>query len=72
MAHRQIGQERLRLGRELANPASSLDGVAKLINWTEVARTLGGVYSAAKGESAWPRWRCSKLCCSLTGMTSRT
>ena len=54
MAHRQIGQERLGLGRELAKPASSLDGMAKLIDWTEVAGTLGGVYSAAKGESAWP------------------
>ena len=29
-------------------------GWRSLIDWTEVAGTLGGVYSAAKGESAWP------------------
>ena len=54
MAHRRIGQERLGFGREQANPASPLDEMSKLIGWTEVARTLGDIYTAAKGEHGWP------------------
>jgi IS5 family transposase len=54
MAHRRIGQERLGFGREQANPASPLDEMSKLIGWTEVARALGDIYTAAKGEHGWP------------------
>jgi transposase, IS5 family len=36
------------------NPASSLDEMAKLIDWTEVARDLGDIYSAVKDEPGWP------------------
>lgn len=54
MARRRIGQERLGFGCERANPASSLDEMAKLIDWTDVARGLGDIYTAAKGEPGWP------------------
>ena len=54
MARRQIGQERLGFVREQANHASPLDGMAKLIDWTEVARDLDDIYAAARGEAGWP------------------
>jgi transposase, IS5 family len=54
MAHRRIGQERLGFGCERANPVSSLDEMAKLIDWTDVARGLGDIYTAAKGQPGWP------------------
>jgi transposase, IS5 family len=54
MAHRRVGQERLSLDPKQANPVSSLDEMAKLIDWTEVARDLGDIYRAAKGELSWP------------------
>lgn len=54
MAHRRIGQERLGFSGEPAHPASHLDEMAKLIDWPEIARHLGEVYAAAKGEAGWP------------------
>jgi IS5 family transposase len=54
MAHRRIGQERLGFDREQANPVSSLDEMANLLDWTEIARDLGDIYTAVKGEAGWP------------------
>ena len=53
MAHRSIGQERLGFASE-SRSASSLDELAGLIDWVEVAALLGGIHSNAKGEAAWP------------------
>lgn len=53
MAHRSIGQERFSFtGRP--GPASSLDELGKLIDWSPVAALLDPLYSATKGEPAWP------------------
>lgn len=51
MAHRSIGQERFGflIGPRLA---SSLDDIARLINWEPVAALLEPLYPAAKGEPA--------------------
>ena len=53
MAHRFIGQERLGFAAA-ARSASSLDGLAGMLDWDEVTALLGGIYSNAKGEAAWP------------------
>ena len=53
MAHRSIGQERLGFA-ERTRPASSLDGLDKLIDWSPIAALLDPLYSASKGEPAWP------------------
>ena len=53
MAHRSIGQERLGFASHM-RPASSLDELGKLIDWRPVAAILDPLYSAAKGEPAWP------------------
>lgn len=52
MAQRSIGQERF--GFAGIRPASSLDELAKLIDWSPVAGLLDPIYSATKGEPAWP------------------
>jgi IS5 family transposase len=53
VAHRSIGQERFGFaGRP--GPASSLDELGKLIDWSPVAALLDPLYSATKGEPAWP------------------
>ncbi len=53
MAHRSIGQERFGFASHM-RPASSLDELGKLIDWRPVAAILDPLYSAAKGEPAWP------------------
>ena len=53
MAHRSIGQERLGFASE-ARPASSLDGLAGVLDWNEIAGLLGSIHTKAKGEAAWP------------------
>lgn len=53
MAHRSIGQERFGFAGHM-RPASSLDELGKLIDWRPVAILLDPLYSAAKGEHAWP------------------
>ena len=53
MAHRPIGQERLGFAAE-ARSASSLDGLAGMLDWNEIAALLGNIQSIAKGEDAWP------------------
>ncbi len=53
MAHRFIGQERLGFVSEVRS-ASSLDGLAGMLDWNEIAAPLGSIHSNAKGEAAWP------------------
>jgi IS5 family transposase len=53
VAHRSIGQERFGFAGR-ARPASSLDELGKLIDWRPVAALLDPLYSASKGEPAWP------------------
>ncbi|WP_143084843.1 hypothetical protein [Novosphingobium sp. CF614] len=53
MARRSIGQEQFGFaGRERA--ASSIEALVSLIDWSQVAMLLDPLYSAAKGEPAWP------------------
>ena len=54
MPRRQIGQERFAIGDARARQSSDLDGVAALVDWTEVDRLLAGISAAAKGEPGWP------------------
>ena len=53
MAHRSIGQERFGFAGGL-RPASSLDKLERLIDWDPVSVLLDPLYSATKGEPAWP------------------
>ena len=53
MAHRLIGQERFGFSGH-GRPTSSLDELGKLIDWRPVAALLDPLYSAPKGEPAWP------------------
>jgi len=53
VAQRSIGQERFGFTGRI-RPASSLDELAKLIDWSPVAGLLDPIYSATKGEPAWP------------------
>lgn len=51
--HRSIGQERFGFAGR-AQSASTLDELGKLIDWEPVSVLLDLLYSAAKGEPAWP------------------
>ncbi|MGH7014778.1 MAG: transposase [Stellaceae bacterium] len=53
MAHRSIGQERFGFAG-CTRSGSSLDDLAVLIAWEPVAILLDPLYSATKGEPAWP------------------
>jgi transposase, IS5 family len=53
MAHRRIGQEVFRFGTREGRP-TSLDELAALIDWFDADRVLASLYTAAKGEKAWP------------------
>lgn len=53
MAHRSIGQERFGFAGRMRS-TSSLDTLAALIDWSQVAALLDQLYPAAKGEPAWP------------------
>lgn len=53
MAHRSIGQERFGFAGR-TRPASSLDDLGNLIDWEPVSVLLASLYSATKGEPAWP------------------
>jgi IS5 family transposase len=53
VSHRSIGQERFGFaGRN--GSGSSLDELGELIDWDEVSGLLDLLYSATKGEPAWP------------------
>lgn len=53
MAHRSIGQERFGLAG-CSGAVSSLDKLVGLIDWNPVSALLDPLYSARKGEQAWP------------------
>ena len=53
VAHRSIGQEHLVFAAETRS-ASSLDGLAGMLDWNEIANLLGGIHANTKGEAAWP------------------
>jgi IS5 family transposase len=53
MARRRIGQEDL-IARPEPRAASSLVGLAALLDWAEIDRHLIGISAAAKGELGWP------------------
>lgn len=54
MSRRRIGQESLGFDDGDRARGSSLDELAKLIDWLPIERHLTGISSAAKGEPAWP------------------
>ncbi|MEF2074631.1 IS5 family transposase [Consotaella aegiceratis] len=54
MSRRRIGQESLGIGAGGKARGSSLDDLAKLIDWSPIERHLSGISSAAKGEPARP------------------
>lgn len=54
MAHREIGQERFGFAGA-PRPGSSLDKLARPIDWDLVSVRFGPLYSATKDEPAWPR-----------------
>ena len=54
MAHRRIGQEAPGLSDGAARGGSSLDEVARLVDWAEIERLLAGMSAASKGEPGWP------------------
>jgi hypothetical protein len=51
-------QEALRLGAE-EERQTSLDELAALIDWPQADQVMASLYPPAKGEKAWPPWRCS-------------
>lgn len=53
MSHRLIGQERFGFSAR-SGTTSSLDELARLIDWNPVGALLDSLYSARKGEPAWP------------------
>jgi transposase, IS5 family len=54
MSRRRIGQEAFGFDGEQARRGSSLDRLEGLIDWSVIETQLAGIYSAAKGEPAWP------------------
>jgi transposase, IS5 family len=54
MARRRIGQETFGFEGGRAGSGSSLERLHGLIAWQVIECQLGGIYSAAKGEPAWP------------------
>ena len=54
MARRRVGQEQLAISGRPARDGTSLDHVARLIDWTELDRLLAGISASTKGEPGWP------------------
>ncbi|NPD69588.1 IS5 family transposase (plasmid) [Lichenicola cladoniae] len=54
MARRRIGQEALRLTAGTGSRRSSLEGLARLIDWTPIENELIDIHAAVKGEPGWP------------------
>lgn len=53
MAHRTIGQERLRIS-PVSRSGAPLERLSSLIDWQPIAGLLSPLYPSAKGELAWP------------------
>ena len=54
MARRRIGQERLRFTDMTSRSTGSLEAIRCMIDWAEIDRPMSAIYTAAKGERAWP------------------
>jgi IS5 family transposase len=54
MSRRQIGHESFGFAVDGGGRRSSLDDLSRLIDWAPIARRLGVISCAAKGERAWP------------------
>jgi IS5 family transposase len=54
MARRQIGQEVFTFVADPTPHRCSLDRLLGLIDWSSLDRHLAGIYTATKGELAWP------------------
>ncbi len=54
MARRRIGQETFGFDGGRAGRGSSLEQLDALIGWQVIECQFAGIYSAAKGEAAWP------------------
>jgi hypothetical protein len=61
MSHRKIVQEELVFKARGAMHLSSLDELASLIDWAQLARELDDIHSASKGDRHGRPWLCSKL-----------
>ncbi|MVA56849.1 transposase [Agrobacterium vitis] len=53
MSRRRIGQEKFGFAVD-PGQHSSLDALAKVIDWVEIDQALGVISCSAKGEPAWP------------------
>lgn len=53
MPRRRIGQETFEFTSNNVG-RSSLDELARLIDWAEIDRCLAGIYASTKGEASWP------------------
>ena len=53
LVHRSIGQERFGFASE-PRPASSLDGLSGMVDWTEIAGLLAGIH--ANADTSKNRW----------------
>lgn len=54
MSRRKIGQEEFVFNARGMTRQSSLEELSRLIEWASLAYELDGIYSASKGEPAWP------------------
>jgi IS5 family transposase len=54
MSRRRIGQETFGFGDRRGRQRTSLDELAKLIDWSRIEAQLADISSSAKGEPAWP------------------
>lgn len=54
MPRRRIGQEALGFTAVERGRNAGLDELAATVDWTAVERQLGGIYTARRGEAAWP------------------
>ena len=54
MARRQIGQEVLMFGDPVSERSRTLDGLAKMLDWSVIDTALSPIYASTKGEEGWP------------------
>ena len=54
MSRRRIGRETFGFGDRRGRQRTSLDELAKLIDWSRIEAQLADISSSAKGEPAWP------------------
>lgn len=54
MSRRRLGQEAFSFAAERRKRSAGLDALSQLLDWAAIEQQLDGIYSAAKGEPAWP------------------